>query len=162
MFVDHLFGCFIDDDVGLDERHRIGVSQIMWESDYPHADSAWPHSREHVAERMRDVPDDEVEQMVATNARAHFCAELNPHLAPGDAAALSRADSTSRRCAGAWRTVVQGNNPRAKPSDSAAARARDNDRMTFWRTERPHRITVALATRPRHNGIDVFAAGPAR
>ena len=72
MFVDHIFGCFIEDEAGLEARHRIGVSQIMWESDYPHADSAWPHSREELARRMRDVPDDEVEQMVERNATRLF------------------------------------------------------------------------------------------
>ena len=72
MFVDHIFGCFIEDESGLEARHRIGVSQIMWESDYPHADSAWPHSREELARRMRDVPDDEVDQMVERNATRLF------------------------------------------------------------------------------------------
>jgi predicted TIM-barrel fold metal-dependent hydrolase len=68
MFAGHVFGCFIDDAVGLEQRHRIGVSQIMWESDFPHADSAWPHSRECLADRVRDIPDDEVRQIVHTNA----------------------------------------------------------------------------------------------
>jgi predicted TIM-barrel fold metal-dependent hydrolase len=72
MFAGHIYGCFIDDEVGLEQRHRIGVSQIMWESDYPHADSAWPHSRQHLAARMRDIPDDEVRQIVQTNAADLF------------------------------------------------------------------------------------------
>jgi predicted TIM-barrel fold metal-dependent hydrolase len=72
MFAGHVFGCFIDDAVGLEQRHRIGVSQIMWESDFPHADSAWPHSRERLADRVRDIPDDEVRQIVQTNAADLF------------------------------------------------------------------------------------------
>ena len=61
-----------DDEVGLAQRHRIGVSQILWESDYPHADSAWPHSREQLAKRVQDIPDAEVRQMVETNAAELF------------------------------------------------------------------------------------------
>jgi predicted TIM-barrel fold metal-dependent hydrolase len=68
----HLYGCFIDDEVGLGQRHRIGVSQILWESDYPHADSAWPHSRELLAARVHGIPDAEVRQMVETNAAELF------------------------------------------------------------------------------------------
>jgi predicted TIM-barrel fold metal-dependent hydrolase len=72
MFAGHVYGCFIEDEVGLEQRHRIGVEQIMWESDYPHADSAWPRSRERLAGRMADVPDDEVRLMVEINARRLF------------------------------------------------------------------------------------------
>jgi predicted TIM-barrel fold metal-dependent hydrolase len=72
MFADHIYGCFIDDEVGLEQRHRIGLSQIMWESDYPHADSAWPRSRERLAERVAHVPDDEVRLIVEANARRLF------------------------------------------------------------------------------------------
>jgi predicted TIM-barrel fold metal-dependent hydrolase len=72
MFAGHLFGCFIVDEAGLEQRHRIGVSQVMWESDYPHPDSAWPHSRQRLADGVVDIPDDEVRLMVETNARRLF------------------------------------------------------------------------------------------
>jgi predicted TIM-barrel fold metal-dependent hydrolase len=41
-----IFGCIFDDQVGLALRDRIGMSQIMFETDYPHGDSTFPHSRE--------------------------------------------------------------------------------------------------------------------
>lgn len=41
-----VFGCMFDDQVGLALRDRIGMSQIMFETDYPHGDSTFPHSRE--------------------------------------------------------------------------------------------------------------------
>ncbi|HEY1280709.1 MAG TPA: amidohydrolase family protein [Acidimicrobiales bacterium] len=68
----NVFGCFIDDPIGLQLRHEIGVDNILYESDYPHADSLWPHSRKHVAEVMVDVPDDDVRRIVETNARRLF------------------------------------------------------------------------------------------
>ena len=40
-----------DDLVGLENRERIGIGQIMFEVDYPHADSTWPRSLE-VAEAL--------------------------------------------------------------------------------------------------------------
>ena len=42
---DRVFGCVFDDVIGLQLRDRIGMSQIMFETDYPHGDSTWPNSR---------------------------------------------------------------------------------------------------------------------
>jgi predicted TIM-barrel fold metal-dependent hydrolase len=69
LFKDHIFGCFIYDDAGIEARHRIGVDQIMFESDYPHSDSNWPHTRKMLAASLTDVPDDEARKIVELNAR---------------------------------------------------------------------------------------------
>ena len=37
-------------EVGLRERHAIGVKRIMWSSDYPHSETTWPDSRKLIAE----------------------------------------------------------------------------------------------------------------
>ncbi len=42
---DRVYGCIFDDEVGLASRGSIGIGQICFETDYPHADSTWPHSR---------------------------------------------------------------------------------------------------------------------
>jgi predicted TIM-barrel fold metal-dependent hydrolase len=44
-----VFGCVFDDQVGLALRDRIGMGQIMFETDYPHGDSTFPHSRDTAA-----------------------------------------------------------------------------------------------------------------
>ena len=49
-------------------RHRIGVENIMWSSDYPHPVSSWPRSRELVEDQFRGVPDDERDLIVCGNA----------------------------------------------------------------------------------------------
>jgi len=49
-------------------RHRVGVRNIMWSSDYPHPVSSWPRSRELVAGQFDGVPADERELIVAGNA----------------------------------------------------------------------------------------------
>lgn len=36
---------FMEDPVGLRERHHIGIDNIMWASDYPHSETTWPDSR---------------------------------------------------------------------------------------------------------------------
>ncbi len=42
---DRIYGCVFDDSIGLTLRHRIGMEQIMFETDYPHGDSTWPNSK---------------------------------------------------------------------------------------------------------------------
>jgi len=72
LFDDHIFGCFISDDAGLEQRHKIGVNNILFESDYPHSDCNWPHTRKLLAESMVDVPDNEARLIVEGNARRIF------------------------------------------------------------------------------------------
>jgi len=69
LFRDHIYGCFIDDKHGVDNRHAVGLNNITWESDYPHSDSNWPNSRKVVESLMAEVPDDEVHRMVELNIR---------------------------------------------------------------------------------------------
>lgn len=49
-------------------RHRIGVENILWSTDYPHPVSSWPNSRAIVEQQFAGVPDDERELIVAGNA----------------------------------------------------------------------------------------------
>jgi hypothetical protein len=69
LFDQHIFGCSIEDVVGMEQRHRVGIRNIMLEADYPHSDSSWPHTRKRAAELLCDVPDDEVHRIVELNAR---------------------------------------------------------------------------------------------
>jgi predicted TIM-barrel fold metal-dependent hydrolase len=72
LFADHIYGCFIADEAGLRDRYAIGIEQIMWEGDYPHADSNFPHSRKTVTEELADIPDHEAAMIAELNARRLF------------------------------------------------------------------------------------------
>jgi len=69
LFRKHVWGCFIDDFHGIDNRYAVGIDRIMIEVDYPHSDSNWPNSRKRIAENLAGVPDDEAFKIVETNAR---------------------------------------------------------------------------------------------
>jgi predicted TIM-barrel fold metal-dependent hydrolase len=60
---------FIEDPVGLRERHALGVDNLMWSSDYPHGESTFPESRASVARLFAGVPEDETRKIVYENAR---------------------------------------------------------------------------------------------
>ena len=72
MYRGHVYGCLLDDSVGILTRHLIGVDHIMFESDYPHADSKWPASRAYAEKLLVDIPDDEAHRMLELNARELF------------------------------------------------------------------------------------------
>jgi predicted TIM-barrel fold metal-dependent hydrolase len=72
LFRDHVFGCFISDEAGLDLLDRIGVGQVMWECDYPHSDSNWPKARAVLAAQLEHVPDDVCRRIAEDNARELF------------------------------------------------------------------------------------------
>jgi predicted TIM-barrel fold metal-dependent hydrolase len=65
--------CYIEDQVGLADRDRIGIDKIAWECDYPHIDSTWPTAPETF---MADVPDGmtdaEINKITHENAMAWY------------------------------------------------------------------------------------------
>lgn len=66
----HVWGCMFDDEVGLRNRDLIGMDQITFEVDYPHADSTFPHTKE-VATRIvtqADLDEEETYKLLRGNA----------------------------------------------------------------------------------------------
>jgi hypothetical protein len=50
-----MWATYIDDFVGVANRHFIGVDNLLWSSGYPHQASTWPHSQEIVARDFKDA-----------------------------------------------------------------------------------------------------------
>jgi predicted TIM-barrel fold metal-dependent hydrolase len=73
-FAGRVFGCVFDDLHGLESRHLIGMDQIMFETDYPHADSTWPHSSATAEKLIAEAGLDEAEvtKLLRTNAIACY------------------------------------------------------------------------------------------
>jgi predicted TIM-barrel fold metal-dependent hydrolase len=63
-----IYGCFFDDEHGLEALDRVGIDNIMFETDYPHSDSTWPHSKEMGLKLMGHLPDDTIRKLVRGNA----------------------------------------------------------------------------------------------
>ena len=60
---------FIEEDFSLEFlRHKIGVHNILWSSDYPHPVTSWPRSREVVEKQFHSIPPDERELILSGNA----------------------------------------------------------------------------------------------
>jgi predicted TIM-barrel fold metal-dependent hydrolase len=72
VFREHVITCFIDDPVGVRNRHAVGLDTITWECDYPHSDTTWPRSPEVLARSFAGVPDAEVNKITHENALRVF------------------------------------------------------------------------------------------
>jgi len=56
------------EEAGVQMRHKIGIDNIMWESDYPHSTSTYPESWTFVERTLQGVPQDEKNQLLYGNA----------------------------------------------------------------------------------------------
>ena len=64
----NVFISFQEDDLGIQLRSVIGVENLMWGSDYPHAESTFPRSRQIVEHLLKDVPEKEQAMIAGENA----------------------------------------------------------------------------------------------
>jgi len=66
----HIWGCIFDDEVGLKDRDLIGMDQICFEVDYPHADSTFPRTKEILTQIVTaaGLSPDEIYKLLRGNA----------------------------------------------------------------------------------------------
>jgi len=76
---EHMITCFIDDAVGIKNRHAVGIDSITWECDYPHSDTTWPRAPEILMESLGGVPDDEINKITHENALRIFRLDAFKH-----------------------------------------------------------------------------------
>jgi len=74
--------CTIDDPSTIDTRYRIGVENIMVETDYPHGDGTWPETQAVIEKLWGHIPTDEIRMMTHLNAAKLFRHPLPPVTVP--------------------------------------------------------------------------------
>ena len=74
VFREHFLTCFVQDDTGMGMRHRIGINNICWESDFPHGDGDWPVGPETVwnSVTLAGMPDEEIDLVTHLNVMREF------------------------------------------------------------------------------------------
>jgi predicted TIM-barrel fold metal-dependent hydrolase len=68
LFRRQIYVDFWYESAGIQQRHNIGIENIMWESDYPHSTSTYPESWQFVNRTLAGVPEDEKKQLLYGNA----------------------------------------------------------------------------------------------
>jgi len=71
-FKRQVFATFMEDPVGLRERHHIGIENIMWASDYPHSETTWPNSKALTDDWFRSYPADDKDKILWENCARVF------------------------------------------------------------------------------------------
>ena len=63
----NVFFGFQEDARGIEDRHIIGVDNLVWGSDYPHQESTFPRSRQILARILADCTEDEKVKITSGN-----------------------------------------------------------------------------------------------
>jgi predicted TIM-barrel fold metal-dependent hydrolase len=63
-----VYGCFFKDFHGVESLARVGVDNVTFETDYPHADSTWPHTKKLASEMFAGLDAATVHKVVRGNA----------------------------------------------------------------------------------------------
>jgi predicted TIM-barrel fold metal-dependent hydrolase len=75
-YMSRIYGCIFDDVHGLKSRDEIGMSQIMFEVDYPHYDSTFPNSLAVAGQMVRAAGLNETEVWQLLRGNAIECYDL--------------------------------------------------------------------------------------
>ncbi|HJU16044.1 MAG TPA: amidohydrolase family protein [Stellaceae bacterium] len=68
----NMFVEFMEDDLGVQLREHIGVDNMLWGSDYPHAESTWPRSRDFLDRIFVGTSEEERRKITCDNAAKLF------------------------------------------------------------------------------------------
>jgi predicted TIM-barrel fold metal-dependent hydrolase len=71
-FHKHVFGSFLWDTVGVFNRNTIGVDNIMWCNDFPHAYGPWPNSNVLIKKELAGIDEESRHKILAGNAARVF------------------------------------------------------------------------------------------
>jgi predicted TIM-barrel fold metal-dependent hydrolase len=67
-YFSNIYGCFFDDPHGLKNLDAVGEDNVTFETDYPHSDSTWPHTKKVAEEIMQDLTQEQVDKICRGNA----------------------------------------------------------------------------------------------
>lgn len=76
----NMWFCMIEEPLGLQYRHDFAVDHIVWESDYPHADTPFPNTQTACKALFAGIPDDETAAITHRNAEQLFGFQLSEEL----------------------------------------------------------------------------------
>jgi predicted TIM-barrel fold metal-dependent hydrolase len=69
---EHIYWGFLDDPIGVEMRHHIGVDRMIWATDFPHQESDWPDSDVVLDRVFAGVSEEDKQKMVVDNVVEFF------------------------------------------------------------------------------------------
>lgn len=135
--------CFTEDSVGVKIRNEVGIDQITFESDYPHADSTWPRSPERLWDRhdFASLTDVEINKITHLNAMRWFNFDPFKHIKREEATVAALREHGKH----VDLTPLRGGSTLGKVDRSRVLTARDLAKLAEECDLAPTRKTVAAA-----------------
>jgi predicted TIM-barrel fold metal-dependent hydrolase len=65
----NVYASFIQDRIGVLNRHQPGGRNILWSSDYPHSETTFPHSHDIIARDFEGIPEKDVREITCDRAK---------------------------------------------------------------------------------------------
>jgi predicted TIM-barrel fold metal-dependent hydrolase len=72
----NMFVEFMEDDIGIQLREFIGVDNMIWGNDFPHAESTWPQSEAFINRLFAKTTEEERRKITSENAAKMFQFDL--------------------------------------------------------------------------------------
>jgi predicted TIM-barrel fold metal-dependent hydrolase len=63
-----VFGCFTNDEFGVESIDRVGEDNICFETDYPHTDTTWPFTQAEAGAMIASLTEEQRYKVVRGNA----------------------------------------------------------------------------------------------
>ncbi len=76
----NMFGCIFADRHAIEQSAKIGVDNLMFEVDFPHADGPFPHTLDHLATQFTGIDADTTYRIVRGNAIRLYSLEFDRNL----------------------------------------------------------------------------------
>ena len=73
----NMFVEFMEDDIGIQLRDVIGVDNMLWGNDFPHAESTWPQSGAFLDRIFAATPEEDRRKITSHNAAQIFRFKMN-------------------------------------------------------------------------------------
>ena len=58
---------FVHEPEGVEQRHEIGLNNVLWSTDFPHPVCNWPNAGKKIEKQFEGVPEDEVRAITWEN-----------------------------------------------------------------------------------------------
>lgn len=73
----NMFVEFMEDEIGIQLRDSIGVDNMIWGNDFPHAESTWPQSEAFLNRLFAKTTEEERRKITSENAAKLFQFEVD-------------------------------------------------------------------------------------
>jgi len=136
VFKEHVYTCFITDPIGIRLRDIVGIENMTYECDYPHADCLWPQVPEELWKEVSFLTDREIDLLTYQNAMRQY--SWNPFEKFGIKREEATVGALRAKAAHVDLTLMSGRGGEPPSLELGPVRMKDvRDQLNFTRRKEP-------------------------